>query len=221
MLCSSNRGSTPYILPIRCPRSVQRCLDACCDCLFLSGHYNLPSLPPPWILPNWEPKHPRQEKPEPLGRVGSFDLNILNLNVWGLGLANRKNERMPAIAEMLMQSDYDVVLVQEAWYNADYRILARTFPHVTFYGTPGTCQKAVIRQSIDQSEILKDRLNQCVPSLSSKGSINISCRKSCMPKNTQHREVFHPTHCYRLPWSYDNEQVQLASNNVENFLWNN
>ena len=52
---------------------------------------------------------------------------------------------MPAIAEMLLQSDYDVVLVQEAWYNADYRILARTFPHVTFYGTPGICQKAVIR----------------------------------------------------------------------------
>ena len=119
----------------------------CCDCLFLSGHYNLPSLPPPWILPNWEPKHPRQEKPEPLGRVGSFDLNILNLNVWGLGLANRKNERMPAIAEMLLQSDYDVVLLQEAWYNADYRILARTFPHVTFYGTPGICQQAVIRKA--------------------------------------------------------------------------
>ena len=80
----------------------------------------------------------RQRQPDPESRAGSFDLKILNLNVWGLKLADLKNERMPAIAKMLENSDYDVVLVQEAWYNVDYHLLAATFPHVTNYGTPGS-----------------------------------------------------------------------------------
>ena len=80
----------------------------------------------------------RQRQPDPESRAGSFDLKILNLNVWGLKLADLKNERMPAIAKMLKNSDYDVVLVQEAWYNVDYHLLAATFPHVTNYGTPGS-----------------------------------------------------------------------------------
>ena len=102
------------------------------------GEYTLPSLPPPWLLPNPVPKHVRQHQPQPESRVGSFDLKILNLNVWGLKLADRKNERMPKIAKMLLHSDYDAVLVQEAWYNVDYHLLAATFPYVTNYGTPGS-----------------------------------------------------------------------------------
>ena len=79
---------------------------------------------------------PLAVRPHDGARFGSFDLNILNLNVWGL--ADAKKERMPAIAKMLQNSDYDVVLVQEAWYNVDYLLLAATFPYVTNYGTPGS-----------------------------------------------------------------------------------
>jgi len=79
---------------------------------------------------------PLSVRPHDGARFGSFDLNILNLNVWGL--ADAKKERMPAIAKMLQNSDYDVVLVQEAWYNVDYLLLAATFPYVTNYGTPGS-----------------------------------------------------------------------------------
>ena len=100
------------------------------------GEYTLPSLPPPLLPPNPVAKLERQPQPE--SRVGSFDLKILNLNVWGMRLADEKNERIAAIAKMLQNSDYDAVLVQEAWYNMDYHLLAATFPHVTDYGTPGS-----------------------------------------------------------------------------------
>ena len=104
-----------------------------------AGHYTLPSLPAPRLLPNPVPKfafaHFHENQPET--REGFFDLKILNMNVWGLKTAEQKNARLPAIANMLRKSDYDAVLVQEAWYNVDYHLLAATFPYVTNYGTPG------------------------------------------------------------------------------------
>ena len=169
------------------------------------GEYTLPSLPPPWLLPNPVAKHVRQHQPQPESRVGSFDLKILNLNVWGLKLADRKNERMPAIAKMLLHSDYDAVLVQEAWYNVDYHLLAATFPYVTNYGTPGsvfiyisspmkTCDYSNV------STLTLFRLHIAVGTL-------LPLRQPILPKDTKHADVLHPTLCRPMPRSHDFEQV--------------
>ena len=98
----------------------------------------LPSVPVPRLLPNPVAKehfHLTSHDYQSETREGSFDLKIFNMNVWGVKTAEQK--RMAAIAKMLRKSNYDAVLVQEAWYNVDYHLLAKTFPYVTNYGTPG------------------------------------------------------------------------------------
>merc|ERR1712228_614625 len=69
----------------------------------------------------------------------SFPLDLPNMNVWGLKFESETVAvRMEAIKTFLKNSLYDLVLVQEAWYNEDYRILASAFPYATNYGTPGS-----------------------------------------------------------------------------------
>ena len=51
-------------------------------------------------------------------------VKILVLNVWGLQhLADDKSARVAALAEHLRQSDYDIVLLQELWYNTDFQTI--------------------------------------------------------------------------------------------------
>ena len=98
----------------------------------------LPSVPVPRLLPNpvaREHFHLTSHDYYSETREGSFDLKIFNMNVWGVKTTEQK--RMAAIAKMLRKSNYDAVLVQEAWFNVDYHLLAVTFPYVTNYGTPG------------------------------------------------------------------------------------
>ena len=107
-----------------------RPLDSCCNatwdgkplayCRGHSGSISFPETSPPKILhlPNTRPVTPRQI----LQSSGTFTLRMLNLNVWGLKFESETVAvRMEAIKTLLKNSLYDLVLVQEAWYNEDYR----------------------------------------------------------------------------------------------------
>ena len=60
-------------------------------------------------------------------------LRVLNLNAWGFQLVSSGYEeyriRLKALQETLAGSDFDVVLLQEIWYQEDYEFLSSTFPH--------------------------------------------------------------------------------------------
>jgi len=62
-------------------------------------------------------------------------LKVLNLNLWGLGwpLGEDKDLRVLALREELLAGDYDIVLLQELWYRADYDLLRQTMPYVSQY----------------------------------------------------------------------------------------
>ena len=105
-------------------------LDSCCNttwdgqplayCRSHSGSISFPETSPPKILniPNTQPVTPKQI----LQSSGTFTLRMLNLNVWGLKFESETVAvRMEAIKTLLKNSLYDLVLVQEAWYNEDYR----------------------------------------------------------------------------------------------------
>ena len=105
-------------------------LESCCNatldgkhllyCRDISGSISFPETSPPKILnlPNTKPIVPRQV----LQSSGTFTLRMLNLNVWGLKFESETVAvRMEAIKTFLKNSLYDLVLVQEAWYNEDYR----------------------------------------------------------------------------------------------------
>jgi endonuclease/exonuclease/phosphatase family metal-dependent hydrolase len=97
------------------------------------GGYTLPGTRPPTVLarPNTRPNARWW-----WDKADEFTLNILNLNVWDIGEA--VDERMVAIQELLKKSEYDVVLVQEAWYNTHYHLLASAFPYASSYGHNGS-----------------------------------------------------------------------------------
>ena len=85
-----------------------------------SGSISFPETSPPKILniPNTRPVTPKQI----LQSSGTFTLRMLNLNVWGLKFESETVAvRMEAIKTLLKNSLYDFVLIQEAWYNEDYR----------------------------------------------------------------------------------------------------
>ena len=105
-------------------------LDSCCNTTFdgqtlaycrgHSGSISFPEMSPPKILKisNTQPVTPKQI----LQSSGTFTLRLLNLNVWGLKFESETVAvRMEAIKTLLKNSLYDLVLVQEAWYNEDYR----------------------------------------------------------------------------------------------------
>ena len=105
-------------------------LDSCCNttwdgqplsyCRGHTGSISFPETSPPQILniPNTQPVTPKQI----LQSSGTFTLRLLNLNVWGLKFESETVAvRMEAIKTLLKNSLYDLVLVQEAWYNEDYR----------------------------------------------------------------------------------------------------
>ena len=105
-------------------------LDSCCNttwdgqplayCRSHTGSISFPETSPPKILniPNTRPVTPKQI----LQSSGTFTLRVLNINVWGLKFESETVAvRMEAIKTLLKNSLYDLVLVQEAWYNEDYR----------------------------------------------------------------------------------------------------
>jgi len=67
--------------------------------------------------------------------AGEDVLKVMNLNLWGLGwpLAEDKDARMLALREELQAGDYDIVMLQELWYRADYDLLRTTMPYVSQY----------------------------------------------------------------------------------------
>ena len=106
-------------------------LNSCCNttwdgqhlayCRGPSGSISFPETSPPTILniPNTQPVTPRQVLHQ---SSGTFTLRLLDLNVWGLKFESETVAmRMEAIKTLLKNSLYDLVLVQEAWYNEDYR----------------------------------------------------------------------------------------------------
>ena len=60
-------------------------------------------------------------------------LRVLDLNAWGFQLVSSGYEeykiRLKALQETLAGSDFDVVLLQEVWYQKDYEFLSSAFPH--------------------------------------------------------------------------------------------
>ena len=56
-----------------------------------------------------------------LPNTNKFTLRILNMNVSGLGFKTDKLKvRMAELKTLLQNSDYDIVLIQEAWYKREY-----------------------------------------------------------------------------------------------------
>jgi len=107
-------------------------------CRDSSDTYSLSEIaPPPEVLNNTNTR-PLLPK-ELLESSEVFTLRLLDLNVFGVKFESETVAvRMEAIKSLLEKSLYDLVLIQEAWYNEDYRILASAFPHATKYGTPGS-----------------------------------------------------------------------------------
>ena len=60
------------------------------------------------------------------------NIKILNMNVWGVKFFSKERRaRMRGTAEFLRASDYDLVFIQELWYQEDFQLLAATFPYST------------------------------------------------------------------------------------------
>ena len=69
------------------------------------------------------------------------DLKVLSLNAWALPFGISKNvaERLQAICDRLIRSDYDVILLEEIWKPSQYNYVInrvhRHYPHYHyFYG---------------------------------------------------------------------------------------
>ena len=106
-------------------------LDSCCNttlmglplmyCRDTSGSYSLSQLASPQVLNIANTRPP----PFPKGFLESseiFTLSMLDLNVFGVRFQSETVAvRMEGIKRLLEESLYDLVLVQEAWYNEDYR----------------------------------------------------------------------------------------------------
>ena len=90
-------------------------------CRDSEGSISFPDISPPTILnvPTVKPAVPRQLAQS----NGTFTLRMLNLNVWGLKFESETVAvRMEAIKALIKaRTLYDFVLIQEAWYNEDYR----------------------------------------------------------------------------------------------------
>ena len=89
-------------------------------CRDTSGSYSLSQLPPPQVIniANARPPLPK----ELLESSEIFTLSMLDLNVLGVRFQSETVAvRMEGVKRLLEISLYDLVLVQEAWYNEDYR----------------------------------------------------------------------------------------------------
>lgn len=65
-------------------------------------------------------------------------LRVLTFNVWALKwISKNRVERLQAIAELLKDSDYDIICFQELWtgYDLIKRTLCRQFPHSKYWRT--------------------------------------------------------------------------------------
>jgi endonuclease/exonuclease/phosphatase family metal-dependent hydrolase len=53
-----------------------------------------------------------------LNSPGDGLLKVLDLNTWGLSwpIAVDKSERFRALREVILHSDYDIVVLQEVWF---------------------------------------------------------------------------------------------------------
>ena len=56
---------------------------------------------------------------------------VLNINMWGLPTSPNNQERFTALAEILTDSTYDVVLLQEVWLRDEYDIIKDALPYVS------------------------------------------------------------------------------------------
>ena len=105
-------------------------LDSCCNTTFIgmpltycrdtSGSYAVSQILPPQVLDiqNTKPPLPKQL----LESNEIFTLRMLDLNVLGVRFVSETVAvRMEGIKRLLEKSLYDLVLIQEAWYNEDYR----------------------------------------------------------------------------------------------------
>ena len=64
------------------------------------------------------------------------------MNVSGLGFKTDKLKvRMAELKTLLQNSDYDIVLIQEAWYKREYNILSSAFPYASNYVSQGKLQE--------------------------------------------------------------------------------
>ena len=66
----------------------------------------------------------------------SKTLRVFNLNAWGFRLVSsglkEKKARFEALRNVLACNEYDVALLQELWYRADYDLLKALFPHSSY-----------------------------------------------------------------------------------------
>ena len=92
-------------------------------CRDTSGSYSVSQIGPPQVLNVAETR--RRPPPLPKELLESseiFTLRMLDLNVFGVRFESETVAvRMEGIKRLLENSLYDLVLVQEAWYNEDYR----------------------------------------------------------------------------------------------------
>ena len=89
-------------------------------CRDTSGSYSFSQIAPPQVLniANTRPPLPK----ELLESSETFALRMLDLNVLGVRFQSETvTVRMEGIKRLLEESLYDLVLVQEAWNNEDYR----------------------------------------------------------------------------------------------------
>ena len=89
-------------------------------CRDTSGSYAVSQILPPQVLDiqNTKPPLPKQL----LESNEIFTLRMLDLNVLGVRFVSETVAvRMEGIKRLLEKSLYDLVLIQEAWYNEDYR----------------------------------------------------------------------------------------------------
>ena len=90
-------------------------------CRDTSGYNSFSQIAPPQVL-NIENTRPPPFPKELLESSEIFTLRMLDLNVFGVRLESKTVAvRMKGIKHLLENSLYDLVLVQEAWYNEDYR----------------------------------------------------------------------------------------------------
>ena len=79
------------------------------------------------------------ELAEPSPRDKEVRLKVLTLNCWGVPLYGSKDidERFQLIGRHFSESDYDILMLQEVWRDADYRTLVRylhsAFPHFHYF----------------------------------------------------------------------------------------
>ncbi len=76
------------------------------------------------------------------------NIKVMTLNCFGLYVVSKhRRQRMQAIGEYLVGSDYDIVLLQEVWCNEDYDLLESlakpVYPHCHYFDQgiigSGTC----------------------------------------------------------------------------------